>query len=190
MKRLLSIAALTTLSVAALLPLSASAQTRTYITVDSPAPVRVQHRYYEESDRYNRYAPPPPRRERIPHAKRGYVWQPGHWVWQGNRHAWMDGQWLRARQGYVYLPTAWVERDGRYHYRESRWERSAYLRRDRDHDGMDDRRERRDMDRDGIRDGRDRDLDNDGISNRRDRDVDGDGVRNDRDRVPDNRYRY
>lgn len=45
---------------------------------------------------------------------------------------------------------------------------------------------RRDVDRDGIRNRRDRDVDGDGIRNRRDRDKDGDGVRNRRDRYDRN----
>jgi hypothetical protein len=86
------------------------------------------------------------------------------------------------RPGYVYTQSAWSARDGRY-VQPRRWI-------DRNRDGIDDRRGRRDLDRDGVRDRYDRDLDNDGIANRYDRDIDGDGVRNDRDRRPDNRYAY
>jgi hypothetical protein len=86
------------------------------------------------------------------------------------------------RPHYAYAPRAWSARDGRY-VEPRRWI-------DRNHDGMDDRRGRRDLDRDGIRDRYDRDLDNDGIANRYDRDMDGDGVRNHRDRRPDNPYAY
>lgn len=94
-------------------------------------------------------------------------------------------RYVRERQyrpHYAYAPSAWSTRDGRY-VAPRRWI-------DRNHDGMDDRRGRRDLDRDGIRDRYDRDLDNDGIANRYDRDMDGDGVRNHRDRRPDNRYAY
>jgi hypothetical protein len=83
---------------------------------------------------------------------------------------------------YAYAPSAWSARDRRY-VEPRRWI-------DRNHDGMDDRRGRRDLDRDGIMDRYDRDLDNDGIANRYDRDMDGDGVSNRRDRRPDNRYAY
>ncbi len=83
---------------------------------------------------------------------------------------------------YAYAPSGWSARDGRY-VQQRRWI-------DRNRDGMDDRRGRRDLDRDGVRDRYDRDLDNDGIANRYDHDMDGDGVRNHRDRRPDNRYAY
>ena len=47
-----------------------------------------------------RTAPPPPRDERIPEARRGYVWAPGHWEWRHGRYAWTNGKWLRERHGY------------------------------------------------------------------------------------------
>ncbi|MES2322867.1 MAG: YXWGXW repeat-containing protein [Pseudomonadota bacterium] len=114
-----------------------------------------------------RVAPPPPRFERSPRARRGHVWIPGHWSWRGNRHEWVRGSWVRERHGYVYHPSQWMERDGRWMMEPSRWDR-------------------RDSDRDGIPNGRDRDRDNDGVRNDRDRDRDGDGVPNRRDNRPDN----
>lgn len=137
MKRLLSIAILSAVSAAAVLPLSAAAQTRVYVSVHDQMP---QHAYGH--DRYAR------------------VHQYQH--------------------GYAYAPSAHMNRDGRY-VEPRRWI-------DRNRDGMDDRRGRRDLDRDGIADRYDRDLDNDGIANNFDRDKDGDGVPNRRDRRPDNRY--
>ncbi len=83
---------------------------------------------------------------------------------------------------YAYAPAARYHRDGGY-VAPRQWI-------DRNRDGMDDRRGRRDLDRDGVQDRYDRDLDNDGVANRHDRDVDGDGVPNHRDRRPDNRYAY
>ena len=191
MKPILSIAALTTLCAAAMLPLSASAQTEARYATDRADMVRVQHGYDDRADRYDhrydahsRRSPPPPRHERVRRAPRDHVWQPGHWVWQGTEFYWAKGQWMRARPGYVYVPKAWVQRDGRYFLRLARWDRID----DRYDNRHDD--ERRYRDRDGVRDRYDRDLDNDGIGNRRDRDVDGDGVRNAHDRRPDNRNQY
>lgn len=143
MKRLLSIAAFTAVSAAALLPVSAAAETRVHVTINDHAPVRAYERHYVH-DRYVR-----------------------------ERH---------YHPSYGYAPSAWSSRDGRY-VEQRRWV-------DRNRDGMDDRRGRRDLDRDGIRDRYDRDLDNDGIANRYDRDIDGDGVRNRHDRRPDNRFAY
>lgn len=78
-----------------------------------------------------REAPPAPRVERIPEARRGYVWAPGYWDWKKNRHVWVRGKWVRERKGYVYNAPAWEERDGRWHMRASNW-----ARRDRDGDGV------------------------------------------------------
>ncbi|MDA7418921.1 YXWGXW repeat-containing protein [Xenophilus arseniciresistens] len=107
-------------------------------------------------------APPPPRFERVPPPRRGYVWAPGHWEWQRGGHVWVGGTWLRARPGYAYHAPQWVERDGRWDYRAGRWDRS----------------------------GGGGDRDHDGVRNRHDRDRDGDGVPNRYDRKPNNRNRH
>lgn len=142
MKRLLSIAILSAASAAAMLPLSAAAQTRVYVSMHDQVP---QHAYGH--DRY----------ERVQHHQ-------------------------QYHDGYTYAPSARMRRDDRY------VEPRYFI--DRNRDGMDDRRGRRDLDRDGILDTYDRDLDNDGIKNQYDRDMDGDGVSNRRDRRPDNPYAY
>ena len=85
-------------------------------------------------DVYVRSAPPPPREERVPAARRGYAWQPGYWNWRGNRHVWTKGTWVRERKGYVYRPHEWVERDGRWNLQRGRW--------DRDGDGVPNNRDR------------------------------------------------
>jgi hypothetical protein len=152
---------------------------------------------------YIRVAPPPPRYERTPRARRGYVWVPGYWNWRGDRHEWIRGTWMRERSGYVYAQPNWVQRDGQWFMEQGRWERSRGRDRDRDgipdryeggadrdRDGVPDRLERRDGDRDGVPDAYDRDRDNDGVRNRNDGDRDGDGYRNDRDAYPDDRRRH
>jgi hypothetical protein len=133
-------------------------------------------------------APPPPRWERTPRPRHGYIWSPGHWEWQGNRHAWVTGIWIEARPGYAYAAPSWIQRDGHWEMQQGHWRRH-----DRDHDGIPDRYDRndgrgdrRDSDRDGVPDRVDRDRDGDGVPNRVDRDRDGDGVPNRVDRRPDN----
>lgn len=78
-----------------------------------------------------RDAPPAPRMERIPQARRGYVWAPGYWDWKRNRHVWVRGKWVRERKGYVYNAPSWEERDGRWYISRGNW-----ARRDRDGDGV------------------------------------------------------
>ena len=78
-----------------------------------------------------REAPPEPRQEVIPPARRGFAWAPGQWEWRGNRHVWVEGHWLRARRGQHWEAERWVQRDGRWEMRPGRWARG-----DRDGDGV------------------------------------------------------
>ena len=91
-----------------------------------------------QRDRYAREAPPPLRSEAAPAERRGYLWAPGHWDWNGRRHVWVKGTWLRERRGYRYSHHNWVERDGRWYIERGRWSRG-----DRDGDGVPNRFDRR-----------------------------------------------
>ena len=96
-------------------------------------------------------APPPaPVREYAPGHRRGHVWVPGHWEWQGNSHVWVAGHFLRARPGYAYRQPQWSHHGDRWSYHGGRWIRG-------------------DRDRDGIPNRYDRDRDGDGVGNRHDR---------------------
>ena len=92
-------------------------------------------------------APPPPRAERVPPPRRGYVWAPGHWEPRGKRHVWVQGSYVRARPGYAYRAPEWRDNGGRWEMRRGGWDR----------------------DRDGVPNRMDRDRDNDGVRNRDDR---------------------
>ena len=91
-----------------------------------------------DRDRGVRIAPPPPREEAIPRARRGHVWVPGHWKWENRRHVWVRGHWERERRGYRYNEPKWVERDGRWYMERGGWRRG-----DRDGDGVPNRLDRR-----------------------------------------------
>jgi hypothetical protein len=78
-----------------------------------------------------REAPPPPRDEVAPAARRGYVWAPGHWEWRHGHHVWASGHWIRERRGHHWEADRWVERDGRWVMVPGRWARG-----DRDNDGV------------------------------------------------------
>ncbi len=96
---------------------------------------------------YVQTAPPPPRFERVPAPRRGYVWAPGHWEWRGNRHAWQPGVWVKARPGYAYRQPQWRQDGDRWEMRRGGWDRDG----------------------DGVPNRMDRDRDNDGVRNRDDR---------------------
>ncbi len=80
-----------------------------------------------------RQAPPAPRVEQMPEARRNHVWVPGHWDWRGKRYVWVKGKYVRDRRGYVYDAPTWEERDGRWHRAGGNWRRGN---RDNDGDGV------------------------------------------------------
>lgn len=110
-------------------------------------------------------APPAARYEPAPAARRGYVWSPGYWNWNGRRHVWEKGHWERVRPGYAYQRPHWQRAGNGWQLERGRWQ------------------ERRHM---NVRADRDRD----GVPNRYDRDRDGDGVANRHDYRPNNPYRH
>lgn len=83
------------------------------------------------ADTYVTIAPPALRVEAVPADRPGYTWVPGYWNWNGRRHVWVAGTWVRARHGYAYTNPHWVERDGRWMLERGGWHRG-----DRDGDGI------------------------------------------------------
>jgi hypothetical protein len=67
--------------------------------------------------------PPPPVVVVAPAPRPGYVWAPGYWRWEGERHVWVDGRWIAERRGYHWAPDRWTEHNGRWRYEEGHWER-------------------------------------------------------------------
>lgn len=87
-----------------------------------------------------RIGPPPPHAEVVPAPRHGYVWAPGYWDMRNRSYVWVQGSWVRARPGYVYAGPQWREHGGRWYREPARWERGY---RDRDHDGVPNRFDRR-----------------------------------------------
>src|SRR3954470_15729512 len=61
-------------------------------------------------------APPPARVIQAPPPRPGFVWAPGYYRWDGHRHVWVDGRFIRARRGSHWVPEHWDARRGRYHF--------------------------------------------------------------------------
>jgi hypothetical protein len=72
-----------------------------------------------------RVAPPAPRSERVPPPRRGQVWVPGHWDWNGRRYVWKAGYWTRARHGYRWREDRWVQRNGGWARERGGWDRDG-----------------------------------------------------------------
>jgi hypothetical protein len=68
-------------------------------------------------------APPVARVEVVPAARRGYVWGPGYYYWNGRAHVWHGGYWIRERPGYHWVAPAWSPNGNRYHYAPGYWAR-------------------------------------------------------------------
>ena len=67
--------------------------------------------------------PPPILVEPIPPPRVGFIWAPGYWLWNGNKHVWTKGRWVEARPGYVWVPERWEHRgNNRHHFHPGRWE--------------------------------------------------------------------
>jgi hypothetical protein len=92
-----------------------------------------------------REAPPPMREERIPEARRGWEWAPGHWAWRHGQYVWVEGHWLRERHGMHWVPERWAERNGHWEMVAGHWERGH-----RDYDRRMGAPGWRDNDRDGV----------------------------------------
>lgn len=128
LKRYLPLAVALVVSSAAYIPMQASAQSFSIVIGNAPPPVRYE------------FVPPP---------RRGYIWVPGYWNWNGRRHVWAEGHWERARRGYVYSAPRWEQRHDGWHLARGHWRRG-----DRDGDGVPNRADR-DRDGDGVRNNRD-----------------------------------
>jgi hypothetical protein len=102
MKRILCVAAAIAISTAAFMPIQASAQPGVNVIIGAPPPLRY---------------------ERIPDARRGYVWVNGYWRWNGHRHLWMRGHWVRERHGHYYRHPEWREGGGSWRFDRGGWER-------------------------------------------------------------------
>lgn len=66
-------------------------------------------------------APPPPRFESVPQVRRGQVWAPGYWNWDGQRHVWIAGQWQPERSGYQYQRAEWVRDNNGWRLKPGGW---------------------------------------------------------------------
>lgn len=67
-------------------------------------------------------APPPERVEVVPAPRPGYIYERGHYVVEGDRYVWHEGQFIREREGHRWEPSA-IERHGeRWMYRSGHWD--------------------------------------------------------------------
>ena len=86
--------------------------------------------------------PPAPIYEAVPAPRVGYVWAPGFWRWEHERHVWAPGHWIAGRRGHRWVADRWVEGPhGGWRHEPGHWDRQVANSRglgDRDRDGVPD----------------------------------------------------
>jgi hypothetical protein len=65
--------------------------------------------------------PPPPRVEVVPAPRSGYVWAPGYWNWNGHKHVWVKGHYMRGHHNAHWVPDRWDHHDGRWRLEHGHW---------------------------------------------------------------------
>lgn len=70
--------------------------------------------------------PPPPPSETVPPPPGPpeiFVWQAGHWRWNGRDYYWQPGHWQRRPEHVSqWVPPHWDERGGLYFFVEGHWQ--------------------------------------------------------------------
>lgn len=66
--------------------------------------------------------PPAPLYEARPVIAPGYVWAPGYWTLNGDRHIWVRGRTIVQRPGYVWAPDRWEQRGTVYVRQPGTWQ--------------------------------------------------------------------
>ena len=66
---------------------------------------------------------PPPRYEAVPPPPgASYIWEPGHWHWNGVQYIWLPGHYVVRHARYRrYIPGIWVMRGGTWVWVPAHW---------------------------------------------------------------------
>lgn len=75
-------------------------------------------------ERFVARRPPPPMSEVIieaPGPRERFVWDPGHYVWDGYDYHWSPGRWIARRDGH-WVPSEWVETPRGWRFVPGHWQ--------------------------------------------------------------------
>jgi hypothetical protein len=67
-------------------------------------------------------APPADRVEVVPAPRAGFVYERGHYAWDGRQYVWVEGRFLEERPGHIYAPPVIERRGERYIFRGGHWD--------------------------------------------------------------------
>jgi hypothetical protein len=66
--------------------------------------------------------PPPPYAEPMPQPRDRYVWEAGHWRWNGYKYIWFKGHWIpNGPPGSHFVPGYWKDVNGQSVWVEAHW---------------------------------------------------------------------
>jgi hypothetical protein len=68
-----------------------------------------------------RDAPPPMRVEAVPVERPGYVWDRGHWRYEGRGYVWVPGHWQPVMRNARWEPGHWESRGPNWFWIEGHW---------------------------------------------------------------------
>ena len=76
---------------------------------------------FAETEVIIREAPPPMRVEAEPMGRPGYVWDRGHWRWEGRGYVWFPGHWQPVIRNARWEPGHWEPRGPNWRWVEGHW---------------------------------------------------------------------
>ena len=92
-----------------------------WIAVISVAAAQVALTPSFAGDVYADAPPPPPKVERAPPPRDGYVWGSGHWAWSGKAYYWVDGSWVVQRRHMHWVADQWEPGSAKWHFVPAHW---------------------------------------------------------------------
>src|SRR4249919_2607460 len=71
--------------------------------------------------------PPPPARVEVMTVapSPGHFWVGGYWRWDGHKHVWTAGHWVKARPGQVWVREHWAHRGNEWFFTAGHWVKAA-----------------------------------------------------------------
>src|SRR5215831_2928450 len=67
-------------------------------------------------------APPAARVEVVPAPRAGYIYERGHYAWDGHAYVWTEGRFIAERPGHVYRQPLIEHRGEHYVFRSGHWD--------------------------------------------------------------------
>lgn len=68
-------------------------------------------------------APPPPIKVEVaPAPREGFIYEPGHYSWDGQKYNWVDSQFIKQREGHTYTPYVLEQRGEKWRFKAGHWD--------------------------------------------------------------------